>query len=124
MSYEFYKILHFFGIMLLLTALGGLIAQAWLGQGQSSSPRSPKLFAIVHGIALLVIFVAGFGLMAKKGLVTGMWPLWIFGKLGVWLLLGAALAMIRRMPQLAKVWFFVVPILGATAAVLALYQPG
>jgi len=123
MSYEFYKILHFLGIMLLFTSLGGLVLQSWLSKPDGPLPGAKKMLAISHGVALLIIFVAGFGLMAKKGLMSGGWPLWIFVKLGVWLVLGAALGFIRRKPDLAKLWFFLVPILGAIAAAFAVTQP-
>lgn len=122
MSYEFYKILHILGIMLLFTTLGGLSAVAWSTRGSEFPAATRKLLSAAHGTAMLIIIVAGFGLMAKKGIMTG-WPMWIFVKLGVWLALGAALTLILRMREFAKVWFFLVPVLGAVAAGFAIYQP-
>jgi len=121
MSYSFYKVLHLLGIMVLLSSLGGLVIQGLLGA--TSNSRVRKLLAASHGVALLVVFVAGFGLMARKGIVSGTWPLWIFAKLAIWLLFGASLTLVRRTPSLATVWFFVVPLLGAAAASFAIYQP-
>src|SRR5690606_42133901 len=108
MSYEFYKILHFLGIMVLFTSLGGLVLQSWLSKPDGPLPGAKKMLAISHGVALLIIFVAGFGLMAKKGPMSGGSPLWIFVKLGVWLVPGAALGLIPRKPDLAKLGSFLV----------------
>jgi hypothetical protein len=122
MSYELYKVIHLFGILLLFTSLGGL-AMLVLRGGTDEAPGLRKLMIALHGAALLVIFVAGFGLMARIGLVQAGWPGWIWAKLGVWVVLGAGTVLIRRVPAVGKNWFFVLPVLGALAAYFAVNKP-
>ncbi len=50
-------------------------------------------------------------------------PLWVWLKLVIWLLIGASIALIRRMPAQARVFWFAFPALGAVAAYLAIYKP-
>ncbi len=80
MSYEFYKVLHVFSALLLFTSLGTLAASA-----RSDSGQLKKLAGIAHGVALAVIFVAGFGLMARLGMF-GAIPVWAWLKIGLWLI--------------------------------------
>lgn len=116
MSYEFYKILHIFSVMILFTAIGTLAADA---TGKQSLRR---LAGIAHGLALAIIFVAGFGLLAKLKLF-GAIPAWAFVKIGIWLLLGLAPIALRRWPDWRVwVWSFV-PVLGGIAAWLAVKKP-
>ena len=116
MSYLFYKVLHVFGITMAFMALGGLIHGALSG----GTDKSRKLIGATHGVALLIVLVSGFGLLAKLGLG---FPLWVWLKLAIWLLLGALLALVRRMPQHAKVFWFLLPVLAGIAAYLAFYKP-
>jgi cytochrome bd-type quinol oxidase subunit 2 len=124
MSYEVYKVLHLLGILTLFCALGGAVVLAFTGTADEQ-PRARKLLMILHGIALVVIVVAGFGLMARKGIVHGSgWPSWIYGKFAIWLVLGAAAAFVRRSGRKALSWIIVLPLVGALAAWLAVVQPG
>ena len=118
MSLLTYKILHLFGIFLLFTALGGLTLRSADGGERS------RLAGISHGVALLVILVSGFGLLARLGLSHDWaWPTWVWLKLTVWLLLGASLVLVRRLPRLRNLWWCLFPLLGAAAAYLALFKP-
>lgn len=115
MSLLAYKILHLIGAFLLFAALGVVALRP--------ADRS-KLATASHGIALLLIVVSGFGMLARLGLMHGWsFPLWVWIKLVIWLLLGAALVLARRMPQLAALWWWLFPLLGGAAAYLALYKP-
>ncbi len=122
MPYLVYKLIHIFAVMLLFVSLGGLAA---LRQGTSGAVAASlsRLLGILHGVALLLVAGAGFGLMAKIG-IHGAWPLWIWIKLGVWVLLGAALAAVRRSPEGARAVLLGLPLLGAIAAWAALYKVG
>jgi len=113
-----YKVLHIFGVLLTFTALGAAIARALSGSGKESPGH--KLAGLTHGVALLVILISGFGLLAKLGIG---FPLWVWVKIVIWLLLGAAIALVRRLPQHATIFWFAIPLLGATAAYLALFKP-
>lgn len=122
MPYEFYKVVHLLGIMILFATLGGLAILALRGGDDREAAPIRKLLTIGHGVALLVVFVAGFGLMARIGIMKG-WPTWIYAKLALWLVLGGAVALIRRTPQLGKVWLFVLPLVGGAAAWVAVTHP-
>lgn len=117
-----YRLLHFIGIVVLFLALGGTIAHVANG-GTRETNRWRGLIAASHGLALFVILLGGFGMMARMGIVHGALPGWIWGKLAAWLLLGAAIALPYRVPRSARVLALVVPLLGAVAAWLAIYKP-
>ena len=120
MSLVFYKLLHLFAVMLMFSALGVVIAAAVAGD---ANPRLRKLGGMAHGIALVLILVAGFGLIAKQGFGGG-WPLWVWLKLLIWLVLGAATVFVRKAGEKAGWLLILLPVLGAVAAWLALYRVG
>jgi hypothetical protein len=115
MSILVYKVLHILGIALILVALGGA-AQRALDGGSGSR----KLPGITHGVGLLIILVSGFGQLAKLGLG---FPLWVWAKLAIWIVLGVLLVSIRRMPRHAATFWFAIPVLVGLAAYLAFYKP-
>ena len=120
-SYGVYKILHIVGIAGVILSLGGLTLFALSENGKTPAHR--KLAMITHGVGLLITFVAGFGLMARIGLVSSSWPAWIYGKLAIWLLLGVSPTLIKRRPQQASVLWWAFLVLVALAAWLANYKP-
>lgn len=122
MSYQLYNLLHLIGVILVFLALGGTIVHVING-GTKDSNKWRKPLAIIHGIAMLIILVAGFGLMARIGVDHGALPGWIWGKLGIWVLLAVAIALPYRMPQWAKPLALIIPILGVIATWLAIYTP-
>ena len=117
MSYEFYRVLHIIGIVLLFTSLGALAA---IGGRNEGGLR--RFAAIIHGVAVAVILIAGFGLLARLQMFGG-FPPWIWIKLGIWLTLATAVLPLRRKPELASWIFLAIPLLGGTAAWLAIYKP-
>ncbi|MCP3963585.1 MAG: hypothetical protein GY719_37595 [bacterium] len=118
MSPLLYEVLHIFGILLAFISLGGVTLRAMSGQRENGP--GDRLAVITHGVALLVILVSGFGLIAKLGYG---FPGWIWAKIVIWLLIGGLITLIRRMPQHATVFWFTIPLLGGFAAYLALYKP-
>lgn len=122
MTYTFYKVLHIFAIVLLFTAIGGLSLHGING-GDKESNKASKLVAITHGVAMLLILTAGFGLMARLGF-TKTWPVWLYPKLGIWLLMGGSLALVQRKPEWGKILWWVLPLLATVAAYLAIAKPG
>lgn len=117
MSYEFYKVLHILGLMLLFFALGGYT----LKSSEDNAKPTRILLAVSHGVGLLLMLVAGFGLVAK--LKLGGTPGWAWIKVGLWLAFGAAPVLIKRTPaRLRPVWV-VLPLLGTIAAYLAVNKP-
>jgi hypothetical protein len=120
-SFAAYKVIHILGVVLLYTALGALMLAAREGAGPGSGR---KLAGLTHGIALLVILVAGFGALARLGLSSpGHWPLWVWLKTLIWLVLGGVIVLIRRSPRLGALLWWLLPLLGGAAAYLAIYKP-
>jgi len=120
LSLSFYKVLHLFGIMLMFSALGAVIAAAVAGE---ANPRLKKLGGMAQGIALVIILVAGFGLLTRQGF-TGGWPLWVWLKLLIWVIFGGATVFVRKAGEKAGWLLVLLPVLGALSAWLALYRLG
>ena len=110
MSYEFYKILHVVGLMMVFSGLGALLVGSKLTAVSGTIPLR-KVAGLMHGLGLVVMLVAGFGLLARLGMV-GDWPSWVYGKLVIWLVIGASIAVVRRLSGLAVVWWIVLLVLG------------
>lgn len=81
MSITFYHILHVFSVFVLT----GYTFYAFAAPAETR-----KKVLIVTGIASLLVFISGFGLITKLlGAGSGMWPLWAWIKLVSWLGLSA-----------------------------------
>jgi len=87
MPYTTYGLLHLAGVFGVLLALG---AAAALGSQADADTR--KRNGILHGVGMLFILVAGFGMLAKGELG---FPGWAVAKLVIFLVIGA-LPMIMR----------------------------
>lgn len=118
MNPSLYKVLHILGVLLAFAALGGAMLRALAGTPADAPGR--KLASITHGVALLLILVSGFGMLAKLGYG---FPLWVWLKIVIWLVVGAALALVRRLPAQAGWFWLALPLLGTAAAWLAVYKP-
>lgn len=119
MSLAVYKLLHLLGVLFLFSALGALLASSWPGTAATGGDLR-KRSGLTHGIALLVVVVSGFGMLARLG---GAWGTWVWLKLGIWVLLAASIALVRRQPRWVPILWFVLPLLGGLAAYLAIYKP-
>lgn len=118
MSYQFYKLMHFVGIFLLFIGFGVILVNALL-----STPTKTRLLGIIsHGIGLVLILVGGFGMAARLGLVQGL-PTWIYVKIAIWLVLGLAYSLFKRLPKLYLAWTSLTVILALAAAYTALFKP-
>lgn len=116
-----YKAIHIVSIMLLFTALGGLLLASRAGV---TTGVSRKLAGITHGIALVLILVSGFGALAKIGLSNpAIWPAWLWIKALIWLIFGGVIVLIRRAPRSTPLLWWILPLLGGIAAYLALQNP-
>lgn len=120
MSLLAYKTIHLFAVILTFTILGGLALHAANGGGRDTNSQR-KLTGILHGLGLLLLLVSGFGALAR--LATGGVPGWVWAKIVLWLLLGAAAVTFRRGPGVARLVLWLLPVLGGVAAWLALYKP-
>ena len=121
MPIEFYKVLHLIGIFTVILSLGGMCLHVISGGTRDFAGR--KWAAIFHGVGLLIVFVAGFGLLAKEGITQAGMPGWVIGKLVIWLILGGAPALIYRQPKMAKLFWILILAFSAVAAWLAIYKP-
>ena len=124
MTLAAYKLLHVLGMVFLFAALGGSVLVHWVRLENGARARARKIAGITHGVALLLVAIAGFGALARLGLGSpALWPLWVWGKIVIWALLGAAPFVLRSKPTLASLLWWLLPLLGAAAAYLAFYKP-
>ncbi|CAN5757093.1 hypothetical protein BH23GEM11_BH23GEM11_06680 [soil metagenome] len=121
MTYFTYKLIHYLGIFILLTSLGAALGRQAMAEGRD--PLRSRLGA-VHGMALFLVLLGGFGLMARVGVDHGsMFPGWILAKLGIWLLLGGVLFVARRNQRWTMPLLALVPVLAVLAGWVAFTKP-
>ena len=120
--YHLYKLVHFFGIFVLLMTLAVPLLHFVRGGTRADFPRRRTL-AIVHGVASFLILLGGFGMLARLGIVQEGLPGWILLKLGIWFVLSAALTVALRTRFAARTVILAAPLLALTAAAIALYKP-
>lgn len=87
--------------------------------------KSKKVAALL-GVLSLVIFTGGMGLMARLGIAKGPWPMWIYAKIVIFLLVvGGAHMIAKRVPvsAKAKVGISFLIVLFSLAAYLAINKP-
>lgn len=115
MSYQFYKMIHIISIVVFFA----LFAVA------AYSGENTKKNKIVTGIMLVLILVAGMGLLARVGVSHGQgWPFWAIGKVVIWLIVGGAgHVVVKRFPQHAVKAFWASIGLLTCASYLANYKP-
>ena len=113
-----YHILHFIGILMLFLGYGALLGRSLAG---SDDARVKKLGSITSGIGLVLMIIAGFGLVAK--LYGNSFEPWMIAKVVIWFVLGGLIALINRKPALALPLWWVLIALGALAAVMVYARP-
>ena len=91
MPIHVYQFLHYAGILLVFTSLGAVALHVLSGGTKDSNPMR-KLVAITHGVGLVLVLVAGFGMLARLGIHS--MPGWVIAKLVIWLFLGGAIALL------------------------------
>jgi hypothetical protein len=117
-----YRLIHILSMMLMFTALGGLLLAS---RARVDTGVSRKTAGMTHGIALILLLVSGFGALAKLGFSNpASWPTWVWIKALIWLAFGGVIVLIRRSPSAATILWWILPLLGGLAAYLALYKPG
>ena len=117
-----YKVIHLVGVCMLFTVLGAIALHA-LNGGTKQSNAGRRLIAAMHGTALFVILLGGFGMLARLGMVRGMLPGWILAKLAIWVTLPFLGLLAYRKPANARWLLVAMPLLGGVAAWIALYKP-
>jgi uncharacterized membrane protein SirB2 len=121
MTLQFYKVFHIISIAAVFFALGSSLLAARLSLTKETNPWH-KATAIIHGIALVLLLVSGFGMLAKLGILSS-FPGWVYGKIAIWLALGYAMVLHKKGPTGASVGRVALFVLIAAAAYLSLYKP-
>lgn len=120
LSYTVYKAIHLVGVMLTVASLAGVGIHAANG-GTRAASLTRRLTTAMHGVGLLLVLVAGFGMLARLGASAGAG--WVLLKLLIWLILGLTVLVPYRRPQFARALFVLVPLLAATAGIVAITKP-
>jgi hypothetical protein len=119
MSHSFYLAMHVIGVIGLFMAFGAAALHSAAGGTKVSNPYHKALSA-GHGIALLLILVAGFGMIARLG--AG-FPPWVIVKIVIWFALGGLMTPLGRAAGSGRSLWAVVFVLGALAAWFGVYKP-
>ena len=122
MSYDVYKLMHFLGIFMVITALAVTSMHVLRGGSRTDNPYRRAL-GITHGVAAALILTGGFGMLARIGVMHGALPNWIYVKLAIWVTLAAAMVVAYRGPRYARALLVAVPVLAVLAGATALYKP-
>lgn len=119
MPFEAYIVIHLIGVIMVFMAFGALVFH------QLSHPKEilphRRLIMMTHGFGLLIVLVGGFGLLHKLGL-EGSWPLWVWLKITIWIILGGGVAFVLRKPRFAMLNWYLLMVLFACAALLAKFH--
>ena len=117
----FYKAVHLFGMFLAMTSLGGIAIHAANG-GTKATATTRALTASVFGLGMLLVMAGGFGQAARLGILANGFPFWLSAKIGIWVIVAVLSILPYRIPSLARPIYLLVPLLGGTAAYLAIYH--
>ncbi len=118
-GYPVYFVVHLLGVLMTFAALGGIAIQ---GSYTEQSPSARKFTSILHGVALFLVLLGGFGLAARINVMHGAFPPWLWFKLAIWVVLGGAVALLRRMPSLARPALLLLVVLGVMSAYTAKFH--
>ncbi|HRV08075.1 MAG TPA: hypothetical protein P5568_06350 [Acidobacteriota bacterium] len=119
-SYLGYRVLHLAAVFLILLSLGAAVVE--FAPGGSRNPRRAGLWAVVNGVGLFLGLIGGFGLVVRLG-ISWPWPGWLLGKFVIWLALGFLFALVKRMPDHGRLWWWAGWATAVAAAYLAAYKP-
>lgn len=122
MPYAAYKLVHYFGIFTVLTAMAATCMYVMRGGTRAENPYR-RVLGIAHGVGAFLILLGGFGMLARLGIVQGGLPGWIVAKLVIWALVSAAIMLPYRRPGAAGVVMTSLPVLAVIAGAIALYKP-
>ena len=120
-SYNFYSFLHIVSVVVIAMSLAILSFQVF-GGAKKANIKNRKGLSITHGVALLVAFVAGFGLMTKGGFSFSSAP-WIYIKILCWLLLGAYPVVLYKELLPRKMALLVLALILTVAVFTVVFKP-
>ena len=101
---------------MLFMGYGALLARSLAG---SDNAAVRKLGSMTSGIGLLLILIAGFGMISKLG--HSLTAPWLIVKMVIWLALGGLIVLINRKPALAKPLWWSILGLGIIAVSMVYY---
>lgn len=113
MNPNIYQVLHIIGIAMVFLGYGALLARS-MAAPDNVSVR--KLGSMTSGIGLLIILIAGFGMISKLG--HSFSEPWLIVKMVIWLALGGLIVLINRKPNLAVMLWWLLIALAAIAAIM------
>lgn len=129
MSHAFYNILHVLGLILIIQSVAAAVYFRLYGAGSTTAADGSlavnparKMLSIMHGVGILLLLVSGFGMLARLGMTGGL-PNWIYGKLAIWLVLGASIALVNRGKGSPMLWWILIVVLGGGAAWMGIFKP-
>lgn len=121
MPYEFYKIFHFIGLITGICAVSALIYRTW---AEGTSPvKGKRPIMIAHGIAVVLMLISGFGLLARLGII-GSWPFWVWIKIAGLAFLILAPTLVLRVPATRKHMWWIFPVVLFFVAYSVVYKLG
>ena len=119
MSYLTLKVVHLVALALTFMGLAGALASNAVSPGPSLTRR---IFAISHGLGLILLLITGFFLLIQLGIGKNL-PGWVWGKVIIWLLVGASATLVRRFARFQVPLLVYLAVLVGLGAWLALYKP-
>jgi uncharacterized membrane protein SirB2 len=119
MPYLTLKVLHLVAVALTFMGLAGALASNAVSPGPSITRR---IFAISHGLGLLLLLITGFLLLIQLGIGKNL-PGWVWGKVIIWLIAGASATLVRRFARFQVSLLVYLAALVGLGAWLALYKP-
>lgn len=122
MPYYTYRLIHLLGIFALLMTLGAAAMHGLKGGTRADNPWRRQLGG-AHGMALFLILLGGFGMLARLGIAQGGLPGWIYIKLGLWLVMGAAMTAAYKGRRAALTVLLGTPLVALLAAMTAWFKP-
>ncbi len=122
MDYLALKLLHIVAVLFMFTALGATVMHVIGGGTKADNPWRVPL-SIIHGVSLLIILIAGLWILIQWGIKPSDFEGWVWAKLLIWALFGAAIVLPYKVPQSAKLLMLILPLLGALATWLAIFKP-
>jgi hypothetical protein len=118
--YLFYRAIHFLGIFGLVVVLAVALARTPL---VAPDPWRKRL-ARLHGGALFLILLGGFGMLARLGVDHGaIFPGWVWVKLAIWTTLGGLVLAAGRSAVWSIRGLVLIPLLAALAGLVAYAKP-
>ena len=119
MSYQIYLTFHLIGAFSVIFALGGSLLQA-INNGDKNYGFK-KVIGVIHGVGLLLLIVAGFGLIAKQGYIP--FPIWVWIKLVIWVFYAVVSGLAFRNRGKSKLLWGISLILFIVVIILVKFKP-